>query len=71
MRTDCSYKKKSSENKFWNFLIWNKLDQTMVRECDVRWNSIETSLTLFCRKMTELGFTFDGIDVVCPGEGDA
>ncbi len=25
-------KKKSSENKFWNFSIWNKLNQTMVRE---------------------------------------
>ncbi|HVQ44569.1 MAG TPA: hypothetical protein VMT30_06405 [Candidatus Saccharimonadia bacterium] len=31
----------------------------MVRQCDVRWNSIEASLTLFCRKMTDLGFTFE------------
>lgn len=22
--------KKSSKNKFWNFLIWNKLNQTLV-----------------------------------------
>ena len=43
----------------------------MVRECDVRWNSIETSLTLFYRKMTDLGFTFDGSDVICPNEGEA
>lgn len=24
------YKKKSPKNKFWNFSIWNKLNQTMV-----------------------------------------
>jgi hypothetical protein len=42
---------------------------SLVRECDVRWNSIESSLTLFYRKMTVLGFTFDGIDVIRPNEG--
>ena len=39
---------------------------TLVRECAVRWNSIEASLMLFYRKMLDLGFTFDGRDVVCP-----
>ena len=42
--------------------------RTLVRECDVRWNSIETSLMLIYRKMTDLGFTFDGTDVICPNE---
>ena len=45
--------------------------RTLVRECDVRWNSIEASLLLFYRKMTDLGFTFDGSDVICPNEGEA
>lgn len=39
---------------------------SLVRECDVRWNSIEASLTLLNRKMTGLGFTFVGTDVVYP-----
>ncbi len=43
----------------------------LVRECYVRWNSIEASLTLFYRKMTDLGFTFDGSDVVCPNSDEA
>jgi hypothetical protein len=37
----------------------------LVRECDVRWNSIEASLVLFYRKMLDLGFTYDGSDVIC------
>jgi len=27
----------------------------LVRECDVRWNSIEASLVIFYRKMLDLG----------------
>jgi hypothetical protein len=46
------------------------LDYYLVRECDVRWNSIETSLALFYRKMLDLGFTFDGSDVLCPNHGE-
>jgi hypothetical protein len=37
----------------------------LVRECDVRWNSVEASLLVFYRKMTDLGFTFGGRDVLC------
>ena len=42
----------------------------VVRECDVGWNSTEASLTLFYRKMLDLGFTFDGNDVLCPSYGE-
>ncbi len=62
--------KKSPENKFWDLSIWNKLNQALVRECDVRWNSIVASLLIFYRKMLDLGFTFDGSDVVYPNHGE-
>jgi hypothetical protein len=56
----------STENikaqEFESLLIWNNI---LVRECDVRWNSIEQSLCILNRKMLDLGFTFDGSDVIC------
>jgi hypothetical protein len=47
--------KKSSKNKFWNFSIWDKLDQTLVREIAVRWNQTELSILLMYQKLVEVG----------------
>jgi hypothetical protein len=38
----------------------------MVRQCDVRWNQIEASLVLMYTKMRDLGFRYDGQEVVIP-----
>jgi hypothetical protein len=60
--------KKFHNNKLWNFLY---LLPKMVRECDVRWNTIEASLTLLYTKMRDLGFSYDGQNVVRPSEEEA
>jgi hypothetical protein len=44
---------KSSKNKNWNISIWKIMNQTMVRQCDVRWNQIEESLVLMYTKLRE------------------
>ena|GEM_PF-4510244 len=54
MPTDHVYKKKSSKNKFWNFLIWNKLNQTLVREIDATWNPVQISISLMYRKLISI-----------------
>jgi hypothetical protein len=70
MTTDWKYKKKSSGNKFWNFPIWNKLDQTMVREIDATWNPIYGSILLMYKKLVDLGFECrDGKIVVGKSNG--
>ena len=40
----------------------------MVRPCDVRWNHIEASLVLMYTKMRDLGFRFDGENIIVPSE---
>jgi hypothetical protein len=40
----------------------------LVRQCDVRWNHIEASLVLMYTKMRDLGFWFDGENIIIPSE---
>lgn len=35
---------------------------------DVRWNTIEASLVLMYTKMLDLGFRYDGKNIIVPGE---
>ena len=51
-------KKKSPTNKFWNFPIWNKLNQIMVHHIDLSWNTLEPSLVLMHEKLSGLGWTY-------------
>jgi hypothetical protein len=55
IRNRDEYKKKSPSNKNWNFSIWNKLNQTLVREIDATWNPIYDSILLMYQKLKDLG----------------
>ncbi len=58
MPADTNHKKKSPNNKFWNFSIWNSLNQTIVREIDASWNPVYDSTLLMYQKLKDLGFTY-------------
>jgi hypothetical protein len=47
-------KKKNPRNKFWNLSIRDKLNQTLVRECDLRWNQVEVSILLMYQKLKDI-----------------
>ncbi len=66
MATDYLSKKKSSKNKFWNFSIWNILNQTLVREIDATWNPIYDSILLMYQKLKDLGFTYRDREIEPP-----
>jgi hypothetical protein len=59
---DMNYQKHKETPELGRLLVCKS---KMVRECDVRWNSVEASLILFYPKMLDLGFTFSGNNVVC------
>lgn len=42
--------------------------QTLVGYSDVRWNTIEASLLEMYDKMADLGFVYDGENVIRPDE---
>ena len=42
--------------------------RTLVRQCDVRWNQIEASLVLMYTKMRDLGFRYDGENIIVSSE---
>ena len=47
---------KEKLHKIWNLSIWNKLDQTMVREIDATWNPIYDSILVIYQKLEALDF---------------
>ena len=54
MSTDYADNKKSPKNKLWNLSIWKIMNQTMVRQCDVRWNQVEGSILLMYEKLIQM-----------------
>lgn len=62
--TDMKSLQKEKLHKLWNLSIWNKLDQTMVREIDATWNPIYDSILLMYQKLKDIGFKLRDDEII-------
>jgi|GEM_PF-6673980 len=62
--TDTGRLQKEKLHTIWNLSIWNKLHQTMVRQCDLTWNPICDSILLMYKKLLDLGWIYQNGEIV-------